>query len=130
MVLFAWPLFPHYEKTGQFLLTAWLYPFVKDEKGELRYEVPSGLGRMDIMLMYKGHRYIIETKVNRNEDITVIEKEGIDQVFGKYLESEGVEGGYLVIFDPQTPVNASCKTQVHEIENKKITGFIIGIGRR
>ena len=35
-----------YEKTGQFLLTAWLYQFVEDGKGELRYEVPSGLGRM------------------------------------------------------------------------------------
>jgi hypothetical protein len=119
-----------YEKTGQFLLTAWLYQFVESGEGELRYEVPSGLGRMDIILTYKGHRYIIETKVNHYEDITVIEKEGIDQVFGKYLASEGIEGGYLVIFDPQTPVNASCKTQSHEIENKKITSFIIGIGRR
>jgi len=35
-----------YEKTGQFLLTAWLYQFVEDGEGELRYEVPSGLGRM------------------------------------------------------------------------------------
>jgi hypothetical protein len=119
-----------YEKTGQFLLTAWLYQFAESGEGELRYEVPSELGRMDILLIYKGHRYIIDTKVNRNEDITVIEEEGIDQVFGKYLASEGVEGGYLVIFDPQTPVNAACKTQSHEIENKKITSFIIGIGKR
>ncbi|MCU0286616.1 MAG: ATP-binding protein [Acidobacteria bacterium] len=118
-----------YEKTGQFLLTAWLYQFVESEEGELRYEVPSGLGRMDIILTYKGQRYIIETKVNHNEDITLIEKEGIDQVFGKYLASEGVEAGYLVIFDPQTPVNAACKPKAHEIENKKITSFIIGIGR-
>ena len=119
-----------YEKTGQFLLTAWLYQFAESGEGELRYEVPSGLGRMDILLIYKGQRYIIETKVNHNEDITVIEQEGMDQVFGKYLSSEGVEAGYLVIFDPQTPVNAACKPQIHEIENKKITSFIIGIGKK
>ena len=119
-----------YEKTGQFLLTAWLYQFAESGEGELRYEVPSGLGRMDILLIYKGQRYIIETKVNHNEDITVIEQEGMDQVFGKYLSSEGVEAGYLVIFDPQTPVNAACKSQIYEIENKKITSFIIGIGKK
>ncbi|MCX6584056.1 MAG: hypothetical protein NT166_28105 [Candidatus Aminicenantes bacterium] len=84
---------------------------------------------MDILLIYKEQKYIIETKVNRDEDITVVEKEGIDQVFGKYLASEGVEAGYLVIFDTQTPVNAACNPQAHEIENKKITSFIIGIGR-
>ena len=41
-----------YEKTGQFLLTAWLYQFVEGGKGELRFETPTGLGRMDILLTY------------------------------------------------------------------------------
>ncbi|MCX6581745.1 MAG: hypothetical protein NT166_16370, partial [Candidatus Aminicenantes bacterium] len=61
-----------YEKTGQFLLTAWLYQFGKGGEGELRYEVPSGLGRMDIFLSYKGKKYIIETKVNRYDELNVI----------------------------------------------------------
>ncbi|MCP4146634.1 MAG: hypothetical protein GY757_02690, partial [bacterium] len=54
-----------YEKTGQFLLTAWLHQFEKGGDGDVRYEVYSGLGRMDILLTYKGKKYIIETKVNR-----------------------------------------------------------------
>jgi hypothetical protein len=118
-----------YERTGQFLLTAWLYPFIKGGEGELRYEVSSGLGRMDILLTYKGHKYIIETKVNHYEDITVIIEEGILQVSGKYLTSEGVGTGYLVIFDTRTPVGAPCKPQYHKTGAGKVTVFIIGIER-
>jgi hypothetical protein len=110
-------------------LTAWLYPFIKSGEGELRYEVVSGLGRMDIFLTYKGHKYIIETKVNRYDDISVILEEGILQVSGKYLASEGTAAGYLVIFDTRTPVDASCKPQYHGTGDKKVTSFIIGIGR-
>jgi hypothetical protein len=117
-----------YEKTGQFLLTAWLYPFIKSGEGELRYEVVSGLGRMDILLTYRGQRYIIETKVNRY-DLAVVLEEGIKQVAGKYLASEGAAAGYLVIFDTRTPVGDSCKPQYHETGDRKVTSFIIGIGR-
>jgi hypothetical protein len=118
-----------YEKTGQFLLTAWLYQFVKGGEGELRYEVLTGLGRMDILLTYKGKKYIIETKVNRYEDIRVILEEGIDQVSRKYLASEGVDEGYLLIYDTRTPVGAVFKPEYHRNGNNKVTGFIIGIGR-
>jgi hypothetical protein len=59
----------------------------------------------------------------------VIQKEGIEQVSAKYLASEGVAAGYLVIFDPRSPVGAPCKPQYHGPEDKKITSFTIGIGR-
>ncbi|UCH92436.1 MAG: ATP-binding protein [Candidatus Aminicenantes bacterium] len=119
-----------YEKTGQFLLTAWLYQFVKEGAGDLRYEVPSGLGRMDIMLNYKGRRYIIETKVNHQDDITHILREGISQVAKKYLATESAHEGYLVIFDTKTHAGAVCKPREHREEDKKVTSFIIGIGYR
>jgi len=69
------------------LLTAWLYQFVRGGEGELRYEVVSGLGRMDILLTYKETRYIIETKINR-QNLTRTRDDGIAQVSGKYLASE------------------------------------------
>jgi hypothetical protein len=119
-----------YEKTGQFLLTAWLYRFVKGGAGDLRYESPSGLGRMDIMLNYKGKRYIIETKVNHQDDITRILQQGIRQVAQKYLATESAAEGYLVIFDTKTHEGAVCKPQDHQEEDKKVTSFIIGIGYR
>jgi hypothetical protein len=84
---------------------------------------------MDIFLTYKGHKYIIETKVNHYSDISVVTTEGINQVSKKYLASEGITGGYLVVFDPKTPVNAFCNPVAHEIGDKQVTGFTIGIGR-
>jgi hypothetical protein len=118
-----------YEKTGKFLLTAWMYQFVRSGEGDLRHEVPSGLGRMDIILTYKRKKYIIEIKVNRFEDISEILEEGITQLCGKYLASEAVDEGYLVVFDTQTPVGAGCKPQVHHVNGCTLTSFTIAIGR-
>jgi hypothetical protein len=117
-----------YEKTGQFLLTAWLYQFVRDGAGDLRYEVLTGLGIMDIILNYKGSKYIIETKVNRH-NLTRTLKEGVTQVARKYLTAESTHDGYLVIFDVKTPIGEASEPQHHRVENKKVTSLIIGIGR-
>jgi hypothetical protein len=116
------------EKTGQFLLTAWLYQFVKGGEGDLRHEVTSGLGRMDILLTYKGEKYIIETKMNRG-NLTRTLNDGLEQVSEKYLASEAAHEGYLVIFDPWTPVGRECEPRSHEIGDKKVTAFIISIGK-
>jgi len=119
-----------YERTGQFLLTAWLYQFVKDGEGELRYEVPSGLGRMDILLVYKGTRYIIETKVKRFESLETLLKEGVEQVSGSYLQPENVEEGYLVIFDIKTRVGNEFQPRYFPVGTRRITAVVIGIGKR
>ena len=92
-----------YEKTGQFLLSAWLYQFVEGGKGELRIEPTTGLGRMDILLTYHGRKYIIETKINRSNLNKTIDK-AIDQLCGKYLLTERANEGYVVIFDLKTMV--------------------------
>ncbi len=117
------------EKTGQFLLTAWLYQFVKGGGGELRYEVRSGFGVMDIILSYKGKRYIIETKMNRQKSITRLLNQGIAQLASKYLATEFCQEGYLVIFDTRTPVGDECIPQDYPAGDKTVTSFIIGIGR-
>jgi hypothetical protein len=117
-----------YEKTGQFLLTAWLYQFVRGGKGELRYEVISGLGRMDILLTYKGIKYIIETKINR-QNLTRTLDDGLTQVSTKYLASEAADEGYLVIFDIKTPVGEAGDPRYHQVGKKKVAVFIIGIAR-
>jgi len=116
-----------YERTGQFLLTAWLYQFVEGKKGELRYEVPSGLGRMDILLIYRGHKYIIETKINRSHGNRALNK-AIDQLCSKYLLTERANEGYVVVFDLKTMVGELCTPQKHQAEGKEILSFNIGIG--
>ena len=117
-----------YEKTGQFLLTAWLYQFVDKGKGELRYEATTGLGRMDILLTYRGRKYIIETKINRTSIERTLGK-AVDQLCGKYLLTEKAEMGYIVIFDPKTRVGEVCDPQRHIEKGKEIQSFLVGIGR-
>ena len=117
-----------YEKTGQFLLTAWLYQFVEGDKGALRYEMPTGLGRMDIFLTYRGRKYIIETKINRaNIDKTI--DRAVEQICGKYLLTEMVEEGYVVVFDVKTNVGGVRAPQSRMLEGKEVLIFEIGIGR-
>lgn len=115
-----------YEETGQFLLTAWLYQFIRGGEGYLRYEVVSGLGIMDITLTYKGRRYIIETKINR-QNLSRTLDQGMTQLSEKYLASEHCPGGYLVIYDTKTPVGAGSEPQNHRVGDETVTSFIIGI---
>lgn len=117
-----------YEKTGQFLLTAWLYQFVRGGDGDLRYEPISGLGRMDILLIYRGRKYIIETKVNRRAEMEQLLRQGLAQVKQKYLATERVDEGFLVIFDTATNVGVVAKPKVHLEAGKKITSIAIAIG--
>jgi hypothetical protein len=102
-----------YEKTGQFLLSAWLYQFVEGGKGEL---------------IYQGYKYIIETKINRSNLDKTVEK-AIDQLCGKYLLTERANEGYVVVFDLKTVVGELCTPRKHIVEGKEILSFNIGIGR-
>jgi len=58
------------EATGQYLLMAYLDLVVRQLGGDpsfvrtsLFIEVDSGEGRLDLIVVYRGHRYIIETKI-------------------------------------------------------------------
>ena len=114
------------EVTGKFQLTAWLYHFVSEGMGELHYERRTGLGIMDIVLIYKNKKYIIETKVKRYPGTI---DEALEQLTEKYLLPERVSHGYIVIFDPKTKVGELCIPQKHTVEGKDILSFNIGIGR-
>ena len=117
-----------YEKTGQFLLTAWLYQFVEGGGGDLRYEVPSGLGRMDILLTCRGRKYIIETKINRSNMKATLEK-AFDQVCGKYLTTEKADEGYLVVFDLRKKVGEVQRPHELKHDGKTVGVFEIAIGK-
>jgi hypothetical protein len=114
------------EVTGKFQLTAWLYQFVSEESDELYYESRTGLGIMDIMLVYKKNKYIVETKINRYPGTA---EEALEQLAEKYLLPEKVDHGYIVLFDPKTRVGELCTPQKHVAEGKEILIFNIAIGR-
>ncbi|UCH98300.1 MAG: hypothetical protein JSV88_16060 [Candidatus Aminicenantes bacterium] len=68
------------------------------------------------------------TKINRYNLTRTIE-DGINQLSEKYLASESVEEGFLVIFDIKTHIREECKPQQHQAGDKKVTSFTIGIRR-
>lgn len=118
-----------YEKTGQFLLTAYLYQFISGAESDLRYESPTGLGKMDIMLTFKGKKYIIETKINRGDKKKTLDR-AANQIADKYMKTQRANEGYVVIFDPKTQVGDFEPHQRIEVAGgKEVIAFNIGIGR-
>ncbi|MBK7201708.1 AAA-like domain-containing protein [Candidatus Amarolinea dominans] len=82
------------EATGQYLLAAYLDLLVRQVGGEVFAEVPSGAGRLDVIVVFNGQRYVIETKLWRGPaafDASVTQVQS-------YLRSEGQTTGYLVVF--------------------------------
>lgn len=88
------------EATGQYLLMAYLEMIVRDLKGDIFTEVDTGSGRMDIIVVHQGKRYIIETKIWRGQSYF---DQGLPQL-AQYLESEGEREGYLVVFHARPQV--------------------------
>ncbi len=116
------------EKTGQFLLTAWLYQFVPPDRGALRCELPTGLGRMDILLTYRRYKYVIETKINHGRLEKTIAR-AVDQVASRYLATERTDEGYVVVFDPKTNVGEVIDPKSYEIDGRQVSVLVIGIGK-
>ncbi len=114
------------EVTGKFQLTAWLYQFVPEGDGDLFYESKTGLGIMDILLIHRGVKYIIELKIKRYSGTI---DEALEQLTEKYLKPERVDRGYIVVFDPATKVGELCTPGKHRVGEKDVLSFNIGIGR-
>ncbi len=55
------------EFIGQHLLFAYLDQFVTSVNGTMYIEVPTGRGRMDLLILHNGKKYIVETKIWRSE---------------------------------------------------------------
>ncbi len=114
------------EITGKFQLTAWLYQFVPEGDGNLFYESKTGLGIMDILLIHRGVKYIIELKIKRYSGTI---DEALEQLTEKYLKPERVDRGYIVVFDPATKVGKLCTPGKHRVGEKDVLSFNIGIGK-
>lgn len=83
------------ESVGQYLLMSYLDLFRRAIKGHLLLETPSGRGRLDVLLLYGGQSYVVETKIWRGE---VAFEYALEQV-KRYAGTEHVKEGYLVFFD-------------------------------
>jgi hypothetical protein len=95
------------EATEQFLLLAYIDLLVKTVGGEAFLEVPTGRGRMDIIVVRAGERHVIEMKIWRG----IAELEAGQDQLARYLETEEVEEGHLVVFHARPQVYGKMNVQ-------------------
>ena len=109
------------EFIGQHLLFAYLDQFVTSINGAMYMEVPTGRGRMDLLILHNEKKYIVETKIGRSERLYT---EGKQQL-AAYLSTEGVTEGYYVVFDHrEVPVP---RTETETIDGLTIRSYVIPV---
>ncbi len=109
------------EFIGQHLLFAYLDQFVSSVNGAMYMEVPTGRGRMDLIIFHNQSKYVIETKIWRSERHYA---DGKNQL-AAYLSTEGVAEGYYVVFDHrETPEQ---RTETETINELMIRSYVIPV---
>lgn len=117
------------EATGQYMLMAYLDVVVRQVGGDLFSEVHSGEGRLDLIIVHKGHRYVVETKIWRGP---VAFEEGLTQLTD-YLEQEGQGEGYYVVFHARPRVYGKLPFDklefVEQHSGKNLHVFVVRLGK-
>ncbi len=116
------------EATGQYLLMAYLDIVVRQIGGAHFTEVGSGEGRLDLIVVYRGHRTVIETKIWRGQ---ALYEEGLNQL-ADYLASEGQTTGYYVLFHARPAVYGKLPDEALEyttqVAGKTIHVYLVRLG--
>jgi len=84
-------------------------------------EVRTGRGRMDIIILLKQRRYIIETKLWEGKRSYARGKKQL----ATYLALEGEAEGYYVVFDHRKKPEANQEEEL--IQNKTVVSFVIPV---
>ena len=109
------------EFIGQHLLFAYLDQFITSINGTMYMEVPTGRGRMDLIIFHNQKKYVVETKIWRSDRYYT---EGKQQP-AAYLSTEDVTEGYYVVFDHrETP---KPRTETETIDGLMIRSYVIPV---
>lgn len=109
------------EFVGQSLLFGYLDTFVRLVGGFMYLEVRTGRGRMDLIILHKGSKYIVETKIWEGESLYGAGKRQL----AEYLTLEDTKEGYYVVFDHRTHPEAREEEEV--IQGKVIVSVTIPV---
>ena len=109
------------EYVGQHLLFAYLEQFVQIVGGAMYLEVQTGRGRMDILILHRSRKYIVETKIWGGDGRY---QRGKAQL-AAYVKSEGVEEGYYVVFDHRNTPEPRVETET--LEGLTIRSYMIPV---
>ncbi len=109
------------ESVGRLLLLSYLDQFVKLVGGVMHIEVPTGRGRMDLLITHKQKKYIVETKVWRG---AVYYEAGKKQL-AAYMKTEGAVEGYYIVFDHRETPMPLVETET--IDGVPIRSYVIPV---
>ncbi len=109
------------ESVGRLLLLSYLDQFVKLVGGMMHIEVPTGRGRMDLLITHKQKKYIVETKVWRGAAYYEAGKKQL----AAYMKTEGVLEGYYVVFDHRHTPMPLVETET--VDDVVIRSYVIPV---
>ena len=109
------------EYVGQHLLFAYLEQFVQSVGGTMYLEVQTGRGRMDILILHRKQKYIVETKIWGGDGRYQAGKAQL----AAYVKSEGAEEGYYVVFDHRNAPEPRVETET--LEGLTIRSYVIPV---
>lgn len=109
------------EFVGQDLLYAYLDQFVSLIRGAMFLETQTGRGRMDMVIVHNGHKYIIETKIWEGERYYNAGKKQL----AAYLQLERVQEGYYIVFYHRAEPEARVETET--VDEVSIRSYVIPV---
>ena len=109
------------EYVGQHLLFAYLEQFVQIVGGTMYLEVQAGRGRMDILILHKNEKYIVETKIWGGDGRYQTGKAQL----AAYVRSEGAEEGYYVVFDHRKTPEPRAETEI--LDGLTIRSYVVPV---
>ena len=109
------------EFVGQHLLLAYLDQFVQLIGGVMYLEVPTGRGRMDLVIFHNTRKYIVETKIWEGDGAYQSGKKQLVQ----YLKLEGQMAGYYIVFDHRR--NPEPRVETETLEGLTIRSYVIPV---
>ena len=109
------------EYVGQRLLFAYLEQFVRERGGVMYLEVPTGRGRMDLLVVHRGRKYIVETKIWQGAASYAAGK----QQLAKYLTLERAAEGYYLVFDYRQRPEPRVETEA--LDGRTLRSYVIPI---
>ena len=110
------------EAACHYSLDGFLNFFIEQLGGKTYIEVPTGRGRVDILIRHRGKSHVIETKLYTAS--TAFER-GKRQL-ALYLDSEGLEEGFYVVFS-RVHSDKDDLFAVEMVEGKRIHTHIVPI---
>ena len=109
------------ESIGQHLLATYLDAFVRTVRGNMYLELPTGRGRMDLVVLHRERKYVVEFKIWGSER----EYQSGKKQLAAYLQLEAASEGYYVVFDHRE--NPEPRTETETVDGSRIRSYVIPV---